>query len=139
MRQSETLQEVQIAGIGLNSTSLTLLFITSQARRERKPPATDSNCTIRVATARGLFPQYADMVAGSYTKGKNSLLSLTWKSTKQQKTWPSIIEGKREFQPKSSKYLWVYDNVSKTLSFMKLKLLLKKLLEWTLKILQPQA
>jgi hypothetical protein len=36
---------------------LTFLFITSQARRERKPPATESNWTARVATARGRFPQ----------------------------------------------------------------------------------
>ena len=48
------------------------------AIRERKPPATDNNCTMRVATARGRFPQYAEMLAGSYTKGKNSLLSSTY-------------------------------------------------------------
>lgn len=63
-----------------NLTSLTFFFITSQARRERNPPATDSNCTIRVATARGRLPQYAEMLSGSYTKGKNSLLSSTWRS-----------------------------------------------------------
>lgn len=46
-------------------TSLTFLFIKSQARRERKPPATDVSWTIRVATARGRLPQYAEMLAGS--------------------------------------------------------------------------
>lgn len=62
-------------------TSLTFLLITSPAMRERKPPATDSNCTMRVATARGRFPQYAEMLAGSYTNGKNSLLSSTYTIT----------------------------------------------------------
>lgn len=38
-------------------TSLTFLFIKSPARRERKPPVTESNWIIRVTTARGRFPQ----------------------------------------------------------------------------------
>lgn len=67
--------------INLVRTSLTFLFITSQARRERNPPATDVNCTIRVATARGRFPQYAEMLSGLYTIGKASLLSSTWRTT----------------------------------------------------------
>jgi len=59
-------------------TSLTFLLTTSQATRERKPPATDNSCTMRVATERGRFPQYAVILAGSYTNGRNSLLSSTY-------------------------------------------------------------
>jgi hypothetical protein len=45
-----------------------------------KPPATDSNCTTRVATALGRLPQYAEMISGLYTRGSPSLLSVdsTW-------------------------------------------------------------